>query len=173
MLAWRQIAVAPESAGAWSFKVYSWDEFFVEGTNTIYVKAINISNEVSTARLGIRVDNTMPTVRLDWPPSNSTISGTVQVRGSVVDAGGVQDVAYRIGADDSWHTITLTGTNWAVNVDTKVYPDSMRSVTVRAIDTARNTNMITGVASQVLVDNWSTSQSAWSEIWHFPVFVDT
>lgn len=116
------------------------------------------------ARVAIRVDNTMPTVRLDWPPSNTTISGTVQLRGSVLDAGGIAEVAYRIGADDTWHSVTPTGTNWTVLVDTRTYPDSMRSVTVRAIDTARNTNMVSAVASQVLVDNWSTSQSPWTDV---------
>lgn len=158
MLSWRPIEVDPAQAGAWSFRLYTWEESFVEGTNTVYLRAVNISNETSMARVAIRVDNTMPTVRLDWPPSNTTISGTVQLRGSVLDAGGIAEVAYRIGTDDTWHSVSPTGTNWTVLVDTRAYPDSMRSVTVRAIDTARNTNMVSAVASQVLVDNWSGSK---------------
>ncbi len=118
-----------------------WDtKDVLDGNYYISVRAVDVDENVGTAKVQVKVDNSLkdetpPVVEIVSPQDRDTVSKTVLIKVNVSDDGGLMKVKIAAGDDAS---VSLAEPPYQLSWDTNKVPDGNCSITVVATDKAGN-----------------------------------
>jgi hypothetical protein len=110
----------------------------VDGDRQIIVQARDDSNQTSSIKLNIDVDNSPPEISIIEP--SESVSGTVEVECEVIDAH-IDYVQCRIN-NGSWMSMGQ-GSTWIIDWDSTTVEDGVHSLEVEAVDVVSNSAKMT------------------------------
>lgn len=135
---------------------YAWATTGVtEGSHTIYAKAYDSFNNVSTsATVTVTVkDATAPSVSITSPTAGATVSGTTTIAATATDNTGGKGIAKVEFYVDGTLKGTDTTSPYSYTWDSTTATDASHSLTAKAYDAAATANSKTSAAVSVTVDN--------------------
>jgi len=111
---------------------YLWDTFaYSDGNHTIRIDAADRAGNTASKEITVKVDNTLPSVKINFPPDGAFIKGVIDINVDVFDA-----YLDRFQIFINGVIVAENQTNFRWN--TSEYPDGAYMIEVVAYDEAGN-----------------------------------